>query len=197
MGLSEQEIAFDIVESSSNNNKEEELELIWLDGRMEEWFDELYEVTQQGMDALESQLQRLLSLYDSTLQPLLTNDDGKSTSIPRNELDTILRYYKSLVRALGMAVEAYKTYDYHQSDADAGALDDLHHDDNDDDDEEEQEVLAAHQSNNGGEEYKLQENDDDDDDDDDDDEWSSDKDCPGGLFVKGRCVTDIGKWEEL
>jgi hypothetical protein len=172
-------IAFDIVESPNKD-----LELIWLDGRVDETFGELYQVTQQGVDALESQLQRLLILHDKVLQPLVNNDD--QSTIPKNELGTILRYYESLVRALDMAVKAHKTYDY---DSSAGALDV-------DKQGNVQEVVTVRKTNDLDNE---DDNDDEEDDDDDeeDDEWSTDGDCPGGLYVKGRCVTDIKKWEEL
>jgi hypothetical protein len=182
----EPKIAFDIVESPPNKD----LELIWLDGSVNETtFGELYQVTQQGVDALESQLQRLLVLYDKVLQPLV-NNDNQSTTIPKNELDTILRYYESLVRALDMAVKAHKTYDY---DSNAGALDV-------DKEGDVQEVVTVRKTNDLDDEDDNDDDDDaeeEDDDDDEDDEWSTDGDCPGGLYVKGRCVTDIKKWEEL
>jgi hypothetical protein len=129
-----------------------------------------------------------LVLYDKVLQPLV-NNDNQSTAIPKNELDTILRYYESLVRALDMAVKSHKTYDY---DSTAGALDV-------DKEGDVQEVVTVRKTNDLDDEDDDDDDDaeEEDDDDEEDDEWSTDGDCPGGLYVKGRCVTDIKKWEEL
>ena len=179
------EVGFDIVEDTPGSGK---LELIWLDGRVNEEFDYLFEVTDEGIAFLRSHLGRLKSLNETVLQPLFFGSPV-SEVIPRNELKTLVEYYEALTTAIEMAVEASKDYNYKNpvnfdddnDDDDEGEI----HDDPDDDDDDENEAV------------QKTEDFDHDDDDDDDDEWGDNEDCPGGMFVKGRCVTDIGKWEEL
>jgi len=178
-----QEIAFDIVEKKSGD-----LELYWLDGRLDPHFDEWFEVTEAGINFLKSQLRRLKTLNETVMQPVLEEMVSGEELVPRSEMDTIMNYYNALTTAIEMAVESSKTYEYespehfHQG----------HYED---------EAVAPPKETEESE-YRWEENDDldddeEDDDDDDDADWESDEDCPGGMFVKGKCVTKIKKWEEL
>jgi hypothetical protein len=201
-----QHLAFDL---DQHEDDDDELVLSFLDYPP---FDEQFHVTKQALEYLEFQLKRLQDFYTLELQPLLhetttaNNNDGTTTTATTTlrpaELDNIMQYYNALSLALQMAVQAGKEYDFgfvNDNNDDDDDDDDGDNDDNEDDEivvEEENGEIVATEFN----ENKWQDNrdiDEEEEDDDDDDEWSSDVDCPGGLFVKGRCVTDIKKWEEL
>lgn len=185
-----QEIAFDIVDPDDSGN----LRVAWLDGRIDPEFDEYFEVTDAGVTFLKAQLRRLKKFNETVLQPLL-DEPSSDKMVPKNERDGILQYYEAITTALELAVKASDTYDYEYPAQPPDVDDDY------DDDEDDEDMVAPKDpppKKDPAYEYKWADNDDlDDDEEDDDDDNDEDLDCPAGMVVKGKCVTNIKKWEEL
>ena len=107
-----QYIAFDIDETENGD-----LKVTWLDDDVSQELDDLYEVSEWGIDILQSQLDRLEELNETTLQPLLLesgsdDDDEDDDELPQQELDSIMQYYNALTTALELAIEASEDYEY-------------------------------------------------------------------------------------
>lgn len=98
----DQEIAFDIEKEESG-----ELEVTFLDDDVSQAFDNLYQVTEWGIDILQAHLERLSKLNETTIQPLL-----EQQSLPQDEMDSIMSFYNALMHALELGVEAAKDYEY-------------------------------------------------------------------------------------
>jgi hypothetical protein len=101
----EQEIAFDLYQDEESG----EVYLVWLDDDVDEEFDDLYEVSEWGIEILQGHLERLKKLYKQILRPLKSNPFQEE--LPQQDLDSIMAYYNALTLALELAVEASEEYD--------------------------------------------------------------------------------------